>query len=130
MIAISNSSPLIILSCIDRLDILAALFENVYIPDAVYGEVVRNNHLIEQKSRIVKAVNEFIQVASPTTHQAFTRRLGAGEEGVLTLSLEMAPDVVLLDDKKARNEAKALNLPIVFSMDILKWAEHRGLISS
>lgn len=130
MIIISNSSPLIALSSIDRLDILAHLFPTIYIPDAVYHETVTDNPVIEQRTRILHAIDEFIQVMPPKIHRLFTRKLGAGEQGVLNLALEMHPDFILLDDKKARYEANEFGLIPVFTADILKWAEHQQYIAS
>jgi len=40
MIVISNSSPLLALSQVQRLDILKTLFGHIYIPDSVYRETV------------------------------------------------------------------------------------------
>lgn len=37
---VSNSSPLIFLSKIDRLDVLTKMFDKIYIPYAVYDETV------------------------------------------------------------------------------------------
>ena len=68
MIVISNSSPLIALGSIDRLDLLFQLFEMVYIPEAVYQETVQENHVLEQRKRIDKAVHHFIRIKSSKTH--------------------------------------------------------------
>lgn len=106
MIVLSNSSPLIALSSIDRLDILANLFTTVYIPDAVYQETVTDNPILPQRTRIDHATHSFIQVRQPKIHRVFTRNLGDGEQGVLNLAMGMQPDFILLDDKKARHEAK------------------------
>ena len=91
---------------------------------------VRDNPVLEQQQRIAHAIDEFIQVVPPTIHRLFTRKLGAGEQGVLNLALEMHPDFLLLDDKKARHEAKELDLIPVFTVDILKGAEHQQYIAS
>lgn len=130
MIAVCNSSPLIALSAINRLDILEHLFESVYIPEDVYRETVTTNPICFQKSRIQKAVHQFIRSVSPKSHRTFTRRLGPGETGVLNLALEIDPDFVILDDKKARKEAAAFDLALVFTTDILRWAAHKRLIDS
>ncbi len=43
MIAVSNSTPLIALSKIGRLDLLRNYFDEVLIPEEVYDEVVRRS---------------------------------------------------------------------------------------
>lgn len=63
-------------------------------------------------------------------HHLFSRTLGDGEQGVLNLGLERQPDIVLLDDKKARKEAGALGLIPVFTSDVLKQAAKLGLLPS
>ena len=44
--------------------------------------------------------------------------------------LERHPDIVLLDDSKARKEASALGLIPVFTSDVLKRAARIGLLAS
>ncbi|GAK58749.1 hypothetical protein U27_05724 [Candidatus Vecturithrix granuli] len=58
------------------------------------------------------------------------RRLHAGEQDVLNVALELHADMLILDDKKARNEAKALGFDVYYTSAILKGAEKRGLIVS
>lgn len=60
MIVVSNSSPLIALSSINRLDILAHLFTTIHIPDSVYQETVLENPILEQQQRITQATQRFI----------------------------------------------------------------------
>jgi uncharacterized protein len=102
MIVISNASPLIALSSLDRLTLLAQLFGVVSIPEAVYQETVTHNHHWQQRTRIQQATHAFIEVLQPTCYVHFSRHLGAGEQGVLSLALERSAEVVLLDDTKAR----------------------------
>lgn len=130
MIVVSNASPLIALSCLDRLDILAQLFGNVYIPETVYHEVVFKNTMPTQKRRIMDAINQFVHVKRATRSQQLTRRLDAGEVGVLNLAIELQADVVLLDDRKARNEAKELGLRPAMTSAVLLWAAEHRMIPS
>ena len=130
MIVISNSSPLIALSAVDQLYLLQQLFTTIYIPEAVYQETVQDNHVVIQKTRIKYATQIYLRRCAPKIHQLFARTLGAGEQGVLNLALEMHPDIILLDDKKARREAHALGFMPAFTADLLKWAEAQQLIPS
>lgn len=130
MIILSNSSPLIALSSLDRLDILAKLFTTVYIPDAVYHETVTENPIQTQRTRIDDATQTFIQVKYPKIHRLFTRNLGDGEQGVLNLAMEMNPNFILLDDKKARHEATECGIEFLLTTEILKMAEEHHYIPS
>lgn len=47
---------------------------------------------------------------------------------MLNLALERQADIVLMDDKKARNEAASLGLTCIFTTDVLRYAERRGLV--
>ena len=63
MNVISNSSPLIALSRINRLSVLKKLFGKIYIPDMVYKETVLQSNNSIQKENIRKAIEDnFITV--------------------------------------------------------------------
>ncbi len=130
MNVISNSSPLVALGCLDQLALLQQMFTTVTIPDTVYRETVTQNRYEPQRSRIQAATETFIIVLTPKIHHLFSRKLGDGEQGVLNLGLERQPDIVLLDDSKARKEASALGLVPVFTSDVLKRAAKIGLLAS
>ncbi len=130
MMVISNSSPMIALSRVDRLHILKQLFGNVIIPRAVYEEVVLESTIPLQKENILKAIGDFVAVLDPQPRHSFSRNLGKGERGVLNSALEMGAEALIMDDKKARNEARALGFAPFFTTDILKPAEKRGYMTS
>ena len=130
MIAVTNSSPLIALSSIDQLQILAQLFKRVLVPFAVYQEVVVENPVTIQRTRIALATTSLFEVLSPQREHEFRRKLGKGERGALSLALEIQSDFVILDDKKARNEAISLGLVPIFTADVLQLAVEKQLIPS
>ena len=131
MLVISNSSPLIALGRVNHLGILESIFGEVVIPDAVYKETVVESNNKKQIKNITNAIDAgFIKVIHPTTNLAFTRNLGAGEKGVLSLAKELNPDMLIIDDKKARREAEELGFQSFFTTDILKEAKDRNIIES
>lgn len=130
MIVVSNSSPLIALSCLDQLSILKHLFGSIYIPESVYHEVVVKNTMSLQKQRIVQALDTIVFVKQSNLTHRFTRVLDAGEIGVLNLAKEIQANLVLLDDRKARNEAKEMGLRLAMTSAVLQWAAEQGLIAS
>lgn len=130
MIVVSNASPLLALAQADCLHILKALFARVLVPDAVYRETVDRCPVSDRKRRIQSASDDFIAVAVPKIARSFSRNLGQGEQGVLALALEVHADLLLMDDKKARNEAAELGLQCAYTTDVLRLAEQRGVVAS
>jgi uncharacterized protein len=132
MIIISNSSPLIALGRINRFDIINALLGQIYIPNAVSQETVIETSSEEQRNAILAAIEATtIIVVDPTIDYSFNRKLGPGEKDVLRLAIERNANGIIIDDRKARNEAKALGSDwvLLYTSDILKAADKRGLIS-
>lgn len=130
MIVISNASPLVALSRIYRLDLFQQMFGTILIPTSVREEVVTSCPNFQQKIHVEQALETFIRTQEPKYHQTFSRNIGAGERGVLNLAMETPPDILLLDDRKARNEAREHGFFPTFTSDMLKEAEFQGFISS
>lgn len=131
MKVVSNTSPLIALSRIKRLDILHKLFGKITITPEVLSEVLPKESNADYE-HITNAVNEFITVQTATTEYTFKRTIDKGEKSVLNLANELDADILIMDDRKARNEAKEMNLRafLAYTTDILKQAETEKLISS
>jgi len=130
MIIISNSTPLVHLSAMGRLDLLRQLFGEVIIPEEVYQEVVilgRGKPGSEEvgMAEWIKRQDVKDQLALST----FNTRLGKGESACLVLAIELSADLLILDDRSARLEAQALGLKITGTIGALLRADERGLIN-
>ena len=129
MNVISNTSPLIGFAKIERLPLLQQLFQQILIPQKVYDEFF-DECTAGEASHFNAVAHNFIQVVKVEQLSAFSRRLDRGEQEVLTLALEERADFVILDDRKAFNEALELHLSVVSTRTVLTFAEERGLIPS
>lgn len=128
---VADTSPLIILGRLNRLDILKALFGQVAIPTSVYQEAVTESTFKSQSESILLAIEDnIILVIEPTIEHQFEHRLDLGEIGVLELALEQQAQAIIMDDKKARNEATEMGFTLFFTTDILKGAAKRNLIET
>ena len=127
MIVVTNASPLIALGQAQVLPILGELFGRVLMPDTVYQETVIGCTVPIQKQGIESGIGNFLEVAAPTIRNRFSRNLGLGESGVLDLALERGADLLLMDDRKARNEAESIGLNCALTTDVLRYAEQQGL---
>lgn len=129
MRVISNTSPLIGLAKINRLDILQQLFKTIVIPQAVYNEFLKYCPYAEAQY-FQTACDSFITVLTVDNMMEFKRNLDLGESEVLTLALSEQTDIVLIDDRKAFNEAKELNIKTASTHVVLKMAETKGFIEN
>ena len=114
MIAVSDSSPLIGLSRIGCLDLLARIFETVYISAEVYDEVVLVGAGRPGAESV--ALAPWIRV-KPVQSLADLEKaieetgLGSGEVSAVQLARELGIAVVLIDERRARFYAEAARPP-------------------
>ncbi len=96
---VSNTSPLIAFSKIDRFNILKELFGKIVIPETVYEEFL-TNCTEEEKQRFISARETFIDKARVDEIYRFSRKLGRGEQEALILAIRHHADLLLMDDRK------------------------------
>lgn len=130
MAAISDSSPLILFSRIGRLDLLHAVFRQVFVPPAVWREVV-----IDGEGRAganeVRGASWLRRLPLPSAPMANTvSDLDPGEAETLHLAASMPVEsrTVLLDDYRARLVAHGLGLVVIGSRGVLRRAKEAQLI--
>ncbi len=131
MIAVADSSPLVILAKIECFDLLNRLFSRVYISPEVHREVVLAGAGLPGAAEVSKADwIEVRQLQNPAELLAAQEKyaLGAGELGTILLGKEIQADAVLLDDYNARKLAAAEGLQVRGSVGILETFYLRGYL--
>ena len=125
---IVNSTPLIALCGIGRLDILQELYHDIYIPDAVYREITA----VEDSACVqIKTAGEWIHVEKirdDTEKKMYKAKLHDGEVEVMILAQERAADLVIIDDNAAKKTAKYLGLTVTGTLGVLIKAKRQGVI--
>jgi predicted nucleic acid-binding protein len=119
---LSDSSPLITLAKIGRLDLLPHLYETVTITPEVYAEVVSNGAGLVGSSQISAARWIDVKpVQKPANLAAAQQRfgLGIGELSVIMLGQELEADLLLIDDMKARKLAQEEGLAVLGCVGVL-----------
>jgi predicted nucleic acid-binding protein len=128
--AISNTSPLLYLWRIHRLDWLPALFDELWTPTAVVAELLEG----QQRGYDVPNPNghAWLQIVDPqyVPSEWLTRDLGKGEIAAMALALENPGRIVLLDDTLARQVAQSAGLKVWGTLRVLLEAKSRGLTQS
>jgi len=124
---ISDAGPIFSLAIIDRLNILNSLFDEVYIPKAVWDELTRDQNT-SFYSIIVEFFNDKVKEISGFNELTFI--MDYGESEAVKLYTELQADYLLIDDKKARTLAENLNIQCIGTIGILSTAKEKGLIDN
>ena len=112
MTAIANTSPIILLSRAEHLDLVSALYGEVVIPPAVAGELRAKP---ESGSQEIEHFLRSVEVRSPrneTLVRALSADLGAGEAEVIAPATEIPGALVIMDDAEGRRVARGLDLRV------------------
>lgn len=132
MIVVSDTTPLISLMKIGRLDLIEQLFGEVQIPDAVYVELVSNSKFREEAQQIQES--PFIRrvVIEDGKAVELLRRatgLDMGESEAIILSDTCKAELLLMDENKGRQVAKQMGLHLMGTVGMLR-AAHEGKLLS
>lgn len=130
MIVISDASPVIALSAIDRLDILHLLYKQVIMPQKVWDEITHAGKDRAGSSEVLKA--EWIEVRHVTDRSRviiLETELDSGEAEAIELASELRADLLLIDERRGRILAEQLGLNIIGVLGILVEAVQKGFIS-
>ena len=127
MIVISDSSPLISLSTIERMDLLEKLFKEIFVPKSVFEEVTKENKPYSNELKIF-LINRVKHVKNKVAVKILLSDIGKGESEAIILAIEEKSDYLLIDDLKARKIAKMNGLEIIGTMGILLKGKKEGLI--
>lgn len=128
---VCNSSPLIHLAKVGKLELLKGYFTEISIPEAVYRECVIDGKDREDAKRIENATwIRVVDIKNIDLKKAFNTVLDEGESEAIVLALQESADLILLDDYEARELARTYGLNITGTIGILIKAKYEGDISS
>ena len=120
MPVVSNSSPLIALEQIGKLELLQSLFTEIVIPDQVAVETVAS---VQPRLWIRKQ-----SLSQPMLPAVQRPGLGPGEREAICLAIEVRVGAILLDDDPARKLPTELGLRVIGTAGVLILAKERQLI--
>jgi predicted nucleic acid-binding protein len=104
------------------------LFGNIIIPQAVFDELTRDRTPKPVKDWI-DSQPQWIEVRRPSRElDDVAKALGSGEREAIALAIDLAADAILLDDKRAKNEARQRDIRVITLLNILEAAGERDLL--
>jgi len=130
VIVVSDSSPLITLSKIGRIQLLPSLYGTVHVTPEVYAEVAVTGAGLRGASEIASA--EWVRVRASEDDPSISADdrilLGAADISAILLAKQLRADVVLMDDRKARALAVKHGVTPLGCIGILQDAFQAGLV--
>lgn len=115
---VTNSDPLMALGKLNYLNLLAKLYKKVFMPNAVYSEVVERGFAqgcldsLQVKMALKRNYLEVMSIKSPNS-RVEDLPLQFGEKEALNLALENKASLILMDDLLAREQAQKLGLIVM-----------------
>lgn len=128
MTTVSNSTPLIALSKIGKIELLHEYFDQIYIPKAVYEEVVVNGGILYGAEEVAKADWIIVEdVGNTLAVESLSMYLDAGESEAIVLAKEKN-GLLIIDDGDGRKAATNMNIDITGTVGVLLKAGMDGKI--
>lgn len=128
---IVNSTPLIVLSNINHLDILQKLYSDIYIPQAVFDEVTAKNDSACQQIKNNLNWIHICAIKNQSMKRMYQAKLHDGEVEVMILAHEnQNKDIIIIDDGAAKKTAKFLGLQVTGTLGVILKAKKENIISN
>ena len=132
MPAVADSSVIIHLAAIGRLDLLRQFYGSLQIPPAVWDEVVVQGQRRPGSQELTAAVaDRWVTLAKPSSSvplPAGGATLHLGESEAIRLALSPAGSPLLMDEAAGRAVAASLGIAVMGTIGVLVAAKHSGLI--
>ncbi len=129
MKVVSDTGPLIALAKARQLQLLEQLFGEIFIPPAVYREILAKTG--PEAEQLDSALATFVRVAEhPSVKpevRSLTSHLDRGEREAIALTCQLNA-LLLVDDRLGRQAAQRLNLLFTGVAGILIKAKEKGLL--
>jgi predicted nucleic acid-binding protein len=119
---VADSSPLIALHAIERLDLLRDIYQSIVVPEAVAREI--------RRFRLPSWIEVCPLPKDPPQLEGMIASLGRGEIAAIQLAIAHSAQRVVIDDWDARSEAMRRSLKVVGTCGFLLAAKNLGLIPS
>ena len=128
-IVIVNSTPIIALASIDKINLLKELYGKIYIPEAVLVEIIIKPGSKAQVS--IEDSKDWV-IAKPIQNieakKFFKVQLHDGEVEVMILGRELGADTLIIDDYIAREYAKYLGFKVTGTLGVILKSKEKGVI--
>jgi predicted nucleic acid-binding protein len=127
MIVVSDTGPLNYLVLIGHVEALPKLYEVVVIPKAVASELSRPS-CPETVRALIESPPAWLRIDEASEPDPDLSALGEGEQQGIALARTLHADLLLCDDRDARDAALRKYLRVIGTLGVLQEASQNGLL--
>ena len=128
MTVICNTTPFIALASVNLLSLLPSLYVSIMTPEAVIEELQHGGSIAVPDMATLGWVRIIPNISTFENRLLF--ELDYGERHVVLNALKFQADLVLIDDRIARNIAEYYGLNVKGTLGVLVEAKRKGLIEA
>jgi uncharacterized protein len=129
LIVVSDTSPVLNLARISRLELLPLLYHQVLIPSAVHEELTASRRDLPAMIDLASAPWLIVAAAEDQNRvQKLREDLDPGEAEAIVLAIERRADLLLVDERRGRRTATAAGLTVTGLLGVVARAKRVGLI--
>lgn len=137
-VTVSNSTPLIYMAKIGRLNVIRDVFGRIFIPDAVFDEAIAKGKALNVSDAFIieRAVGVWIirERVKPEIDDEYrfldaNTRLGSGEREAVKLCKQLEAKYLIADDKEARRVAKMLGITPIGTCGVIIQAHKEKIVT-
>ena len=128
-IVVSDTTPFIALSIVGQLQLLAELYEEIFVPPSVFDEVMAGGvaNIGVADFRMAEWIR-VVELVDPRRADLLVD-LDRGEAETITLAQEVGADLVIIDERLGRRFARHLGLAVTGSLGVLLRAKQMGYVN-
>jgi predicted nucleic acid-binding protein len=119
-VVVSDTSPLLNLALLDRLDLLRTQFSEVTVPRSVWDELTEGKEGLEALRELRD--DDFLDIVDVERSDLFVEvfhELDLGETAAICYAVEHGADLVLLDERDGRRVARRHDLDVTGVIGVL-----------
>jgi predicted nucleic acid-binding protein len=128
MIVIADTSPLNYLIRLGHSNLLREIYGRVLAPPAVLMEMKHSEAPPEVRAWACQPPAWLEEMQVQRVDASIPAVLGIGEREAISLALEIRADLLLIDERAGRHEAKARNIAVAGTLAVLLEADLLGYI--
>lgn len=128
-LVVSDTSPLLNLALIDRLELLEAQFESITAPEVVWEELMAGEAGVSEVRELRnRGTLSLVQVERDSFYVELVRQLDEGEAAAITYAVDNDASQLLLDEREGRKAARRHEIPVTGVVGVLMRAAMQGTV--